>query len=278
VYQTWNGSTWVNDERTTTTLNGDGFAVEEVIEIWAGSAWVNDSRTQNSFTTISGNQKFEQALNQTWNSNAGSWDNDSRTTLSYTNVIPVELASFGAQKDGKQAVLRWKTASETNNAGFELQHRPSDEGSWQKRAFIESAVPGGTTSDPQTYRFRTASLSEGTHAFRLRQIDLDGTPTLSDPITVMVAAEQPLRLSAPSPNPVSEQTSFSFAVNDDHRRVEVALFNVLGQRVRTVQRGVVPPDQEHSVELDTHALTSGRYVLRFKAGDHVESRTIMVVR
>ncbi len=278
VAQSWDGSSWVNEERTTRELNGDGFAVDEVTEVWTGSAWVNGHRTQNTFTTINGTPKFEQALDQTWASGSDTWENASRTTLSYTDVIPVELTTFDVRKDDKKAVLRWKTESETNNAGFELQHRPADDDSWQEQAFIESAAAGGTTSDPQSYRFRTASLSVGTHYFRLRQVDLDGTATLTDSISVRFTTEAPFRLTSPSPNPVSDKTSVSFAVDDDHRRVEVSLYNVLGQRVRTLQQGEVSPNEEHTVELDAQRLPSGRYVLRFKAGDRAKTRTVTVVR
>ncbi|PEN07113.1 hypothetical protein CRI93_08235 [Longimonas halophila] len=47
----------------------------------------------------------------------------SRWTLaSSSNPLPVELAGFEAQRSGSESVtLQWRTLSETNNAGFEVQ-------------------------------------------------------------------------------------------------------------------------------------------------------------
>ncbi|PSQ68884.1 MAG: hypothetical protein BRD26_07370, partial [Bacteroidetes bacterium QH_1_64_81] len=48
---------------------------------------------------------------------------------SNTEPLPVELAAFEANTtDEEAAVLRWTTASETNNAGFAVQHRADSTG------------------------------------------------------------------------------------------------------------------------------------------------------
>lgn len=55
----------------------------------------------------------------------GGIDAFSRWTLAGAGLLPVELVSFEAQVDGSDVLLRWQTASETNNAGFEIQSRNS---------------------------------------------------------------------------------------------------------------------------------------------------------
>jgi hypothetical protein len=277
VDQEWNGSSWTNVERRTIDQNEDELPVAEVVEEWDGSAWVRVGRTQNSFTTVDGTRKFRRALDQTWAATTSSWVNDTRTTLSYTGVIPVELASFTGRSDAERAVLRWKTASETNNAGFEVQHRTSSDGPWTVRGYIESNATGGTTSEPQSYRFRTDELELGTHHFRLRQIDLDGHSTTTDPISVTLRLEEAVRLTAPAPHPVTDRATFSFALNEQNE-AEVILYNLLGQRVRTLHRGPVSPHSEQVIELDARSLSSGTYVLRLEAGDRVQTRSVTVVR
>lgn len=37
--------------------------------------------------------------------------------------LPVELAAFEATSDGENVLLTWQTTSETNNAGFQVQHK-----------------------------------------------------------------------------------------------------------------------------------------------------------
>jgi hypothetical protein len=278
VDQRWTGASWENDERRTTTLNANGRAETEVIEFWTGTSWVNDDRTENSYVTVDGTQKLERSLEQTWDSNTSAWVNDSRSTFSYSGVIPVELASFRAwSTDETRALLRWQTASETNNAGFEVHHRPSTDASWRTLGFVASNVSGGTTAEPQSYRFRTTPLALGTHDFRLRQVDLDGTATLIDPVSVTVRMAELLRLTAPSPHPVSGQVSLSFALSEEGD-AEVALYNLLGQRVRILHDGPAAPHREHVISFDTQGLASGRYILRLRAGDRVRSHAITVVR
>ena len=36
-------------------------------------------------------------------------------------LLPVELTSFDAVADGDKAMIQWVTASETNNAGFDIE-------------------------------------------------------------------------------------------------------------------------------------------------------------
>lgn len=277
VDQTWNGTTWVNEERTSTTLNASDLPLTIIAEEWSGSTWVNIDRTENSYTTINSAEKLEQILEQSWDDGTSTWINDNRLLISYTDVIPVELASFEAWTDENRAVLHWQTSSETNNAGFELQHRVSGEAAWTVRDFIESAVNGGTTSEPQSYRVRTGPLTPGLHDFRLRQVDLDGTSTLTDPVSVQIRMARAVRLLPPSPNPITDRATISFAVDGTENAV-VALYNLLGQRVRTLYRGAVAPGLEQEIEFDAQDLPSGTYLLRLRAGGQTQTQRLTVVR
>ena len=63
-------------------------------------------------------------------------------TIDYTNIpdglLPVELTSFTALVQNGRAVLRWETASELNNAGFEVQQRAG--GVFARSALSKGAV------------------------------------------------------------------------------------------------------------------------------------------
>ena len=63
-------------------------------------------------------------------------------------VIPVELASFTAQQIKGEVALRWMTATESNNFGFEIQKKREDRGEWEKIAFVRGA---GTSSSAHAY-------------------------------------------------------------------------------------------------------------------------------
>ena len=209
-----------------------------------------------------------------------------------SSKLPVELASFeAAQVENRAVQLTWTTASETNNAGFRVQHREArapgahrrvtaskqeqgDAGTWNQMGRVDGA---GTTTEVQSYRFKVEGLSVGTHEFRLKQVDLDGTTTVHDPVTVEVQMQEALRLSAPAPNPVQVRATLSFAVKD-RTEATLTLYNTLGQRVRTVYLGTPPAGEAQTVRLSTTDLTSGVYFVRLQAGAQTKTRRVTVVR
>ncbi|MFB6287157.1 MAG: T9SS type A sorting domain-containing protein [Candidatus Bipolaricaulia bacterium] len=191
--------------------------------------------------------------------------------------IPVELARFTAVVDGREATLRWQTASETQNAGFEVQHTPGDSATaarWRTLGFVEGA---GTTQTPQTYQLRTDPLVPGRHRFRLKQIDTDGTAHFSDVVSVTLQMEQPLRLSAPRPHPVRETSTLRFGVQDG-RQATLTVYDALGRHIETLFDGTPSPGTMRTVRLDADRLSSGTYFVRLQAGGRSRTRRVTVVR
>ena len=192
--------------------------------------------------------------------------------------LPVELASFEAAQSSESAVeLRWTTASETNNAGFRVQHRASGEESWTRLGYVASKASGGTTTEAKTYRFDAEGLAVGTHEFRLKQMDLDGTAHLHDPVDVELQMQQALRLKAPAPNPVQGQAQLSFAVRDQ-TETTITMYNPLGQKVAVVYRGTPPAGEQQTAQVTTDDLASGVYFLRLQAGGTTKTQKMTVVR
>ena len=188
-------------------------------------------------------------------------------------TLPVELTSFEAHTDGNAALLRWTTASETNNAGFHVEHRAPGATAWADVAF---AAGRGTTSEAQRYERRVPGLAPGAHRFRLRQVDIDGAATLSAEVEALVAPPRGLALSAPQPNPGSHAALT--LTSDRARRVTVAVFDALGRRVAVVFEGSVDAGESRSLVLDGRAwgLTPGAYVVRAEGDGAAASRTFVV--
>jgi len=114
---------------------------------------------------LSGNEDNNVGSNPDWSMLATEYND---TYNGEPIALPVELSSFSAQRDGQSAVLTWSTASETNNAGFAVQHAIGTEG-FEQIGWVEGV---GTTNEAQTYDFTAENLSAGTHRFRLKQEDL----------------------------------------------------------------------------------------------------------
>ena len=188
------------------------------------------------------------------------------------NPLPVELASFSATLNGTTAQLQWETLSETNNAGFEVQHAAPQQ-DFQSLGFVEGH---GTTDTPQQYTFETDNLAPGTHRFRLKQTDFDGTSELTDVQAVEVALDQTVVLNT-APNPVRGNGTVQFAVQQAEP-VTVSVYNMLGQRVETLYNGTPTPDQMQTVSLDTSTLSSGTYFVRIEGASFQKTRRVAVIR
>ena len=90
-------------------------------------------------------------------------------------------------------------------------------------------------------------------------------------------------LLANFPNPFNPETTIPFAVGSaDSAPVELAIFNALGQKVRTLFTGSLPAGL-HSLQWDGrsdagHAVASGAYIYRLQVGTQVQTRRLLLLR
>jgi hypothetical protein len=114
--------------------------------------------------------------------------------------LPVTLIGFGAVRNARGVDVRWTTASENDNAGFEVQR------SLDGRTFTTvSRVKGhGQSTQKQTYSILDAVPSHTLVSYyRLRQIDFNGTATYSNVVAVKGEVKDEV-----FPNPVVSQLTF----------------------------------------------------------------------
>jgi hypothetical protein len=199
-------------------------------------------------------------------------------TLEASSTLPVELTSFDARVDGNRAALEWKTATETNNAGFEVQYQrgdePTEKSAWTTLDFVDG---NGTTSKPQTYRYETKELSIGTYHFRLKQVDFDGAFEYSPTVEVALTMTEAFKLSAPYPNPFQHRANVALTLAEQ-QNVQIALYNTLGQRVALVHDGPLAPNTKHEFNVDGSRLPSGLYLMRARGESFSATRRLTHVR
>jgi len=190
--------------------------------------------------------------------------------------LPVEMAAFeGTRVDGGVR-LRWRTASEENNAGFRVQRR-AENGSWTSLRFVEGA---GTTSEPQRYRFTDTDLpyAADTLRYRLKQVDTDGTASLSDPVTIVRGGPDGLTLLGTAPNPVRQRATVRYGIPEAAARggeATLQLYDVMGRQVRSIQ--LEGEAGRHERRLDVSGLASGMYLLRLRAAGEVRVQKLTVI-
>jgi len=194
-----------------------------------------------------------------------------------SKVLPVEMSGLKVRNTKNTAIISWETATENNNAGFSIHHQPPKSQDWTDIGFVESKAEGGSTTETKTYEFVEENLSVGTHRFRLEQVDLDGTSTLTDPVSVEVEMRESLMLTAPVPNPVNRSSTFSFAVKDAVETT-VALYDMLGRRVKTLYEDTPTAGQSQHLRLNARDLSSGIYMLRLQTDEKTRTRRVTIIR
>jgi len=95
--------------------------------------------------------------------------------LQIDSAVPVELSLFVAKLLlGGKIRLDWRTETEVNNYGFEIERAlfDSQNSIWVKIGFIEGH---GNSNSPKEYSFIDDKVTSGKYNYRLKQIDNDGT-------------------------------------------------------------------------------------------------------
>jgi len=126
------------------------------------------------------------------------------------------------------------------------------------------------------YSYRTLALAPGPHSFRLRQVDVDGSETLTAPITVRVQGDLIDRFTLTGPNPFRSETSFQLEVAGS-QNVVVEAFDILGRRVRTIYDGNVQPSAPVTVSLMGDGLAAGMYFIRASGETFRQTRKVVVL-
>ena len=192
-----------------------------------------------------------------------------------TAPLPVEIASFDATRDGTAVTLSWRTASETNNAGFRLERRAQNESGWTDVGpLIEG---GGTTARAQTYRHRVEDLAPNTYRFRLKSVSTEGTTSVGPTTSVEVKMTSAYAVSSVRPNPASARGRLRVQVRKK-QDVRVVLYNVLGQRVRTLHDGTLAANTPRTVAVDGSSLSSGVYFVRVQGETFRATRKFTLAR
>jgi hypothetical protein len=173
--------------------------------------------------------------------------------------LPVTLVSFTATSTPQGgALLRWATATETNNKGFGIERQLTSSDSWQSVGYLAS----GNNTTGGTYEYLDKSLSNATFSpqayYRLRQEDQDGKVSYS-PVAVVsrsaMAASSELLLS---PVPVTgSNISLTFA-EAGQAGSEITITNTQGQRLfsQTTQASA-----DAALSLPVERLAAGVYIV-----------------
>ncbi|MCJ7553924.1 MAG: T9SS type A sorting domain-containing protein, partial [Ignavibacteriaceae bacterium] len=199
------------------------------------------------------------------------------------NPLPVELSSFSASIIGSAVKLSWRTETEVNNYGFEVERASSSPASapdgttplqvWGKIGFVEGY---GNSNSPKDYSFIDASVVSGTYSYRLKQIDIDGQFEYSKIIEVNLGAANKYELAQNFPNPFNPNTSIKFTLPETGN-VKLTVYNMLGQEIATFVNGVKEAGT-HIINFNAEELNSGIYMYRIESNGFNEVRKMTLIK
>lgn len=226
-------------------------------------------------------------------------------------LLPVELTTFTASVIDQNIQLKWETATEVNNYGFEIERASASsdtEKSWEKIGFAEGY---GNSNSPKYYSYSDTKLnSSGKYQYRLKQIDLDGTYEYSD--IVLASFELPIdfELTQNYPNPFNPITTIKYKIpssiiltgkenpanfssrisemsvnrssnnnleNIQATAIHLVVYDILGREVKTLVSKSQNPGK-YEVKFNAAELPSGMYFYRLTAGSFIEVKKMLLIK
>ncbi len=237
--RSWNGA----DYTTSVTLAATdmGKVDASFIEVRIAKATLGNPTNVQAQFFISGNTDHEHgvfdAIPFTINTDTqqSAWNGGLGVAAPYTKlgtytssaVIPVEMISFYAKPQSQTVKLDWLTATERNNAYFDVQ-RSTDGQTWTN---IGTVKGNGTTASKQTYNFTDEAPLSRLNYYRLKQVDFDGKLDFSSVVAVNMASNG--KGFSIYPNPVSDKLNVLSYNLDTEGSVQV--FDMKGSLIKTTK-------------------------------------------
>jgi hypothetical protein len=127
---------------------------------------------------------------------------------------------------------------------------------WTEIGYVSG---NGTSNSPHEYSFSDETVAPGRVAYRVKQLDHDGSFSYygNAEVEIGMAAKQ-LTLGN-YPNPFNPSTAVEFTVPADGRAV-VKVYNVVGQVVATLFDGVAEAGRYYRASFDGMKFSSGVYM------------------
>jgi hypothetical protein len=174
--------------------------------------------------------------------------------ITYTAVLPVELVSFSGHQKNNDVELQWSTASEINNAFFELE-RSTD----QENFVTITKIPSRGNSNALTsYSYTDKNVNTGDIYYRLKQTDIDGSVTYSHVLSVAYS-DKPT-------NAIELSSSFDsdnlivFIKSDEKRTVSLEIYDATGKQM--LNKDYIVTEGRNKVTLPASTMPATSYLIR----------------
>ena len=155
------------------------------------------------------------------------------------NVLPVDLLSFDAVKNGKRVDLYWKTASEINSDKFEVEKAQVNDAG-KVFNIIETVKSVGNSSVTREYGpFVDNKVEYGnTYSYRLKMYEKDGKFEYSPEKLVTLTGENgTVWMNEIAPNPASNIANIEYNLSQN-MNIELGIYDLNGNKVLNLFEGM----------------------------------------
>ena len=192
--------------------------------------------------------------------------------LSVAGVMPVELTSFTAKNLGDRITLTWRTATEVNNMGFEVERRINNS-AWKK---LKSINGNENSNSPNKYSFTDVNPGNGKIEYRLKQIDISGNYKYSNTVEVITVVPSKFELAQNYPNPFNPSTVIKYSLAKPVF-VTIKIYDELGKEITTL----VNENKDagfYNVTFNASGMPSGVYLYKINAGTFNEAKKLILAK
>ncbi len=195
--------------------------------------------------------------------------------------VPVTLTSFNGYSRNNGIELAWETASEINNAGFDVERRVNGATDWILAGFVSG---NGNSAKHNYYSHLDRDVVAGTtYNYRLRQMDNDGSVSCSNSNIVTITFENngDMMLGQNSPNPFNNITNIKFTLSQK-TDVKLEVLDIFGKTISVLENGTMNAGDHYSqfsaIGSDGNSLPSGTYLYRLTANGEVITAKMTIVK
>ncbi len=232
-----------------------------------------------SFSSIPGtvnNVKINAVTSNNQDIGITNWDSSLGNYLFYNQnpPVPVGLVNLNGIFEEGNVFINWRTVSEDNNRGFEIQ-RSNNNNNWITRGFVEG---NGTTTEEHNYTFVDENVPNNSVRlyYRLKQVDFNGSNKYSDIIEVTISKPSVYELSQNYPNPFNPATTISFGIKEKSN-VRITILNAIGEEVAVILNKEMEAGYHHFT-FNAANLPSGVYFYQLKAGEFISTKKMICLK
>jgi len=191
-------------------------------------------------------------------------------------TLRAKMRVFGDPAGQANMKLRfWYQEGETNEfQGEDFNNLPADSTVWFNHEITMVAPEGANHAD---VLFDTFGVGDSPADIEVDAVYFSASSNFtstSNPEQASVPKE--FSLEGNYPNPFNPATTIKFSLGD-HSNVKLDVFNVHGQKVKTLIEGSMNAGQ-HQVMFNASSLPSGMYFYRLQAGDFSEVQKMSLIK